>query len=71
MLSQACVKNSVPRVVSTSGSLEGCLPLGPHPLGRHPPRQTPLQGRYPLGIHPHETATAADGTHPTGMQSCL
>ena len=32
---------------------------------RHPPRQTP-PGQTPL-----ETTTAADGTHPTGMHSCL
>ena len=31
------------------------------PLGRHP------QGRHPSG----QTATAADGTHPTGMRSCF
>ena len=49
----------------------------PPPLCRHllpqadiplPPRQTCPLGRYPL---PPETATAADGTHPTGMHSCL
>ena len=34
----------------------------PHPLGRHPPGQTP-----PLPT----TATAADCTRPTGMLSCL
>ena len=51
----------------------GCLPLGPggvHPLGRHLP---PL-GKHPPGHTPHphpETATAADGTHPTGMHSCI
>ena len=33
---------------------------GVHPLGRHP------LGRPPF---PHETATAADSTHPTGMYS--
>ena len=27
-------------------------------------------GRHPLGRHHQETATAADGTHPTGMLSC-
>ena len=29
-------------------------------------------GRHPLGWHPppQQTATAADGTHPTGMHSC-
>ena len=30
--------------------------------GRHPPGQTPP---------PQQTANAADGTHPTGMHSCL
>ena len=40
----------------------GCLPLGPGvytpgprrplPLGRHPPRQTPLLGKHPLGRYP-------------------
>ena len=39
-------------------------PLGRHPPGRHPPWvDTPP----PLG----QTATAADGTHPTGMHSCI
>ena len=61
-------------------------PLGRHCLGRHPPWQTPPLGRHPLGRHPpgqtspaRQTppwadippmATAADGTHPTGMHSC-
>ena len=41
-------------------------PLDRHPLGRHPPwADTPLI-RHP---HPQQTATAADGTHPTGMHS--
>ena len=35
----------------------------PPPKGRHLPRQTPPP--------PHETTTAADGTHPTGMYSCF
>ena len=44
-------------------------PLGRHPfLGRQPPGQTPLPGQTLL---PQQTATAADGTHPTGMHSCL
>ena len=44
----------------------------PTPLGRHPPRaETPL-GRHPPGQTPSpgQTATAADGTHLTGMHSC-
>ena len=41
----------------------------------HPPRQIPPPlslGRTPLRADPplSETATAADGTHPTGMHSC-
>ena len=46
--------------LSTRGGGWGCLPqcmLGYHP----PPEQTP----------PRDTVTAADGTHPTGMHSCL
>ena len=43
------------------------------PVGRHTPSRNPL-GRYPsswadtppLGRHPPKTATAEDGTHPTG-----
>ena len=49
---------------------------GVHPLGRHPLPQadtpshqadTPL---WPDTTPNHETATSADGTHPTGMHSC-
>ena len=62
-------------------STRGCLPqcrLGHHPPGSrhpHPPRkQTPLPPEQtpPKTDHPPEqTATAADGTHPTGMHSCF
>ena len=37
-------------------------PPGRHSPGRHPPRQT---------SPPQEMATAADGSHPTGMHSCF
>ena len=50
--------------------LEVRHPLGRHPLaGRHPPgwQTPPGQADTPL----QQTATAADGTHPTGMHSCL
>ena len=64
----------------------GRHPLSRHPLGRQTPHgQTPL-GRHPSpGKHPPTswqtpprqtppprppTASAADGTHPTGMHSC-
>ena len=47
-------------------------PQGRHHPGIHPPWQTSPLSRYPLGRHPPPpTATAADGTHPTGMLSCL
>ena len=36
------------------------------PRSRHPPGQAPPRSRHP----PQQTATAADGTHPTGMHSC-
>ena len=54
------------------------VPLGRHPTGQTPPTQTPAWA-HPLGTHlpghtpyplPHKMATAADGTHPTGMHSC-
>ena len=43
------------------------------PPSQTSPGQTPPPGRHPpLGRHPpQQTATAADGTHPTGMHSCL
>ena len=37
------------------------------PLSRHPPGQTHTHRADPT---PGQTATAADGTHPTGMHSC-
>ena len=63
------------------GGLPQCM-LGyyPSPQTRHPPptrqpcpgpgtprEQTPPRTRHP----PRETATVADGTHPTGMHSCF
>ena len=37
-----------------------------------PLEQTPPRSRHPPGVDtpPRDTATAADGTHPTGMHSC-
>ena len=64
MFSQACVKNSVHG---------GCIPpLGRppnrHPLGRHPPNQTPP----PLGRHPPPRRPLQQTVpHPTGMHSCF
>ena len=65
MFSQACVKNSI----HGGGGRGVCLQVrGVYtPLGRHPLRQTP-PGQTPP---PKETASAADGTHPTGIHSCI
>ena len=63
MFSQACVKNSVHR--------GRCTPPGRHPLGRLPQVDNP-QGRHPQQTAPlplQQTATVADGTHPTGMHA--
>ena len=52
--------------------LQACVKNSVHmgevytPLGRHPPGQI-----HPPGRHPQQTATAADGKHPTGMHSCF
>ena len=44
---------------------------GRHSPGQIPPGWTPLLGRPPGQTPPSpETATAADGTHPTRMHSC-
>ena len=60
--------------------LEQTHPPGPGvPPNRHPPdqvyppEQTPPGTRYipPDQVHPPDMATAADGTHPTGMHSCF
>ena len=65
MFSQVCVKHSVHGGrVSASGL--GRVPASGssgavHPPGRHP---------HPRADTP-ETATAADGTYPTGMHSCF
>ena len=49
-------------------------PSGQTPPQTEPTRQTLTLGRHPsLGRHrtpPPKTATAVDGTHPTGMHSC-
>ena len=47
-------------------------PQGRHPLGRLP--TYPQADTHPMGKHPppppRQTATAADGRHPTGTHSC-
>ena len=60
------------------GGLPKCM-LGYLPVSRHPPQeQTPPWEQTTPGADtspgsrqpPQQTATAADGTHPTGMHSC-
>ena len=73
MFSQACVCPRGGGVSAPGGCLvwggvwsRGCLLLrgsGGELVSQHAMRQTPPP--------PGETATAADGTHPTGMHSCL
>ena len=67
-----CLRECLPRGVSTQDgvSLWGCTPPGPR--GKHP---VGLRGRYfpdpeqaPL---PPEITTEAGGKHPSGMYSCL
>ena len=62
MFSQACVKNSAHRW--EGGVSQHALGGGGTPTGQTPPRQTPPGQTPPLPM-----ATAADGTHPTGMHS--
>ena len=57
MSSQARVKNSVRGGVDVYPP----APWADTPLGRHPPWAEP----------PYQMATAAEGTHPTGMHSCF
>ena len=74
MFSQACVKNSLREVSTSTSSGEGCLPLGlprQPPRADTPPRQTPLLGRHPQAdTPPLEMGTSVDSTHPTLMHSC-
>ena len=73
------VRNEVAKVIF----LQACVcPQGGGPAsvhaGIHTPPKNPPQGKPPGSRHPpeqttpppRETATAADGTHPTGMHSC-
>ena len=53
-------------IMSTGG---GAVWQTPHP-GRHPLCRHQPPGQTPLSRYPPETATAADGMHPTGMHSC-
>ena len=45
----------------------------PPPRADTPQKQTPTKSRHPPkeADPPRDTATAADGTHPTGMHSCF
>ena len=54
----ACWDTTPPSTQEQAPPQEQTPPLGPDPPSRHPP---PTQ----------QTATVADGTHPTGMHSCF
>ena len=69
------IRNEVAKVMFLQASVcpqGGCLPQCV--LGYPPRADSPRPGsRHPHGADtppPRETATAADGTHPTGMHSC-
>ena len=49
-------------VILSTGGVSAPVHAGIHP----PPKQTPQEADTP-----QQTATAADGTHPTGMHSCF
>ena len=57
----------------------GRYPPGPHTPGKHPPQEAHPLEAHPLGSTPlpretpppKDPADAADGTHPTGMHSCV
>ena len=54
-------------------------PQADNPMGRYPdahprvdaPRAGTHLGRHPQADTPQQTATAPDGTHPTGVHSCF
>ena len=63
----------------SQGGVYPSMYWGRWPPGQTPPADTPLPSAcwntHPCpvhaGIHPLPTATAADGTHPTGMHTCF
>ena len=51
--------------------LSACWDTHPPPPGQTPPGQIPPAQTLPIPVHTGiDMATAADGTHPTGMHSC-
>ena len=62
-------------ILSTGGSCILACTWADIPPGRHPRADTPqpdTPGQTPHWADtPGQTATAAGGTHPTGMHSCL
>ena len=72
MFSKVCVQNSVHRGEVDSPKADtfpGRHPTGQTPPGRHPSGQTPPGQTAPRAPH-HQTVTAAEDMHPTGMHSC-
>ena len=67
IFSQVSVSHPVDR-----GCVYPSMHWGRHPPRRHLPRQTPRPGQTSPWADTllEQTATAADGAHPTGMHSC-
>ena len=62
-------------ILFTGGGVYPSMQWGRHPLGRHPPRQTPPQAdTLAPGQTPPSNTTGygqqVGGTHPTGMHTC-
>ena len=74
MFSEACVKNSVHRGCVQArpggGCPGGCPGPGPGPGGCLPGGGVQVQALRQTPT-PQQIATAADGTHPTGMHACF
>ena len=67
-------QRSCGKVMFSQESVISDIPRADTPRQTLPPADTPLGKHTPLGRHPlphQQTATAADGTHPAGMHSCL
>ena len=61
-------------VILFTGGVSAPVHAGIHPLGQTPPAEQalPLDTHPPCPVHAGiHMATAADGTHPTGMHSCV
>ena len=65
------VCHSVHRGVCLSACWDATPPDQAHPRDQAPPWKQTDQAQPPRTRHPRQTAAVADGTHPTGMHSCV